>query len=160
MHSFGQSEERLCSSQITTLIHDFNFPRWLESSPQESHTEHQIINGQHFLMEITPVNLEDEAGVPVLIGAVVMLRSTVRMGRQLQTLSHYDMDAFNQIVAVSPKMRHIVEQARKLALLNAPLLIIGDTGTGKDLFAHACHKVAPGHKNLSWHSTVVPFRMM
>lgn len=140
---FGQSEERLCNSQITTLVHDFNFSRWLESSPQESHTEHQIINGQHFLMEITPVNLEDEAGVPILIGAVVMLRSTVRMGRQLQTLSHYDMDAFNQIVAVSPKMRHIVEQARKLSLLNAPLLIVGDTGTGKDLFAQACHKSGP-----------------
>ncbi len=140
---FGLSEERLCNSQITTLIHDFNFSRWLESSPQASHTEHQIINGQHFLMEITPVNLDDEAGIPVLIGAVVMLRSTVRMGRQLQTLSHYDMDAFNQIVAVSPKMRHIVEQARKLALLNAPLLIIGDTGTGKDLFAQACHKSGP-----------------
>ncbi|WP_300001609.1 transcriptional regulator TyrR [uncultured Cedecea sp.] len=140
---FGQSEERLCSSQITTLIHDFSFSRWLESAPQTSHTEHQIINGQHFLMEITPVNLDDETGVPILIGAVVMLRSTVRMGRQLQTLSHYDMDAFNQIVAVSPKMRHIVEQARKLALLNAPLLIIGDTGTGKDLFAHACHKSGP-----------------
>lgn len=140
---FGLTEERLCNSQITTLIHDFNFSRWLESAPQASHTEHQIINGQHFLMEITPVNLEDEAGIPVPIGAVVMLRSTVRMGRQLQTLSHYDMDAFNQIVAVSPKMRHIVEQARKLALLNAPLLIVGDTGTGKDLFAHACHKSGP-----------------
>lgn len=140
---FGLPEERLCNSPISTLINDFNFSRWLEGSPQESHTEHQVINGQHFLMEVTPVNLDDEAGVPVLIGAVVMLRSTVRMGRQLQTLSHYDMDAFNQIVAVSPKMRHLVEQARKLALLNAPLLIIGDTGTGKDLFAHACHKSGP-----------------
>lgn len=140
---FGQSEARLSSSPIAAFISNFNFSRWLESAPRESHTEHQVINGQHFLMEVTPVHLEDEAGVPVLIGAVVMLRSTVRMGRQLQQLSHYDMDAFNDIVAVSPKMRHVVEQARKFSLLNAPLLIVGDTGTGKDLLAHACHKGGP-----------------
>lgn len=40
-------------------------------------------------------------------------------------------------------MRHVVEQARKLAMLSAPLLIVGDTGTGKDLLAHACHLASP-----------------
>lgn len=30
-------------------------------------------------------------------------------------------------------MKHVVEQAQKLAMLSAPLLITGDTGTGKDL---------------------------
>ena len=140
---FNLPEARLQNSQIVALINDFNFAHWLETAPQESHTEHLVINGQPFLMEITPVNLEDEEGVAVLIGAVVMLRSTVRMGRQLQKLSHNDIDAFDSIVAVSTKMRNVVEQARKLALLNAPLLIVGETGTGKDMFAHACHKSGP-----------------
>ncbi|MCP6491990.1 sigma 54-interacting transcriptional regulator, partial [Klebsiella pneumoniae] len=45
--------------------------------------------------------------------------------------------------AVSPKMKHVVEQAQKLAMLSAPLLITGDTGTGKDLFAYACHQASP-----------------
>ena len=68
------------------LISGFNFTRWLESNPHSSHSEHVAINGQNFLMEITPVHLEGETGEPVLTGAVVMLRSTVRMGRQLQNL--------------------------------------------------------------------------
>ena len=51
--------------------------------------------------------------------------------------------AFSQIVAVSPRMRQVVDQARKLALLTAPLLIVGETGTGKDLLAHACHLASP-----------------
>ena len=34
-------------------------------------------------------------------------------------------------------MKHVVEQAQKLAMLSAPLLITGDTGTGK-IFAYAC----------------------
>ncbi|WP_058910245.1 transcriptional regulator TyrR [Entomohabitans teleogrylli] len=140
---FGASEERLRNHNAGSLIGDFNFLRWLESEPQASHTEHVVINNQNFLMEITPVHLEGEAGKPVLAGAVVMLRSTVRMGRQLQNISAQDVSAFSQIVAVSPAMRHVVEQARKLAMLNAPLLIVGDTGTGKDLLAHACHLASP-----------------
>jgi transcriptional regulator of aroF, aroG, tyrA and aromatic amino acid transport len=42
------------------LIPGFNVQRWLESSPQESHSEHVVINGQNFLMEITPVYLKGE----------------------------------------------------------------------------------------------------
>ncbi|AWK14376.1 DNA-binding transcriptional regulator TyrR [Candidatus Fukatsuia symbiotica] len=55
-------------------------------------------------------------------------------------------DGFNQIVAVSSKLRQTLEQARKLAVLNAPLLLIGETGTGKDLLARACHLGSPRGK--------------
>jgi len=140
---FAQSQARLRNHTAPQLINGFNFQRWLEGNPQASHHEHVVINGQNFLMEITPVHLEGEAGDPLLTGAVVMLRSTIRMGRQLQDLVSQDASAFNQIVAASPKMRHVIDQARKLAMLSAPLLIVGDTGTGKDLLAHACHLASP-----------------
>lgn len=140
---FGQSQERLRHHNVGQLISGFNFQRWLEGSPVDSHTEHVVINGQNFLLEATPVYLEGENATQVLMGAVVMLRSTLRMGRQLQSMTTQDVSAFSQIIAVSPKMRHVIEQARKLALLNAPLLITGDTGTGKDQLAHACHLASP-----------------
>ena len=140
---FGQQPEKLLNHNAAQLITGFNFQRWLEGNPQHSHNEHVVIGGQNFLMEITPVHLEGETGEAVLTGAVVMLRSTARMGRQLQNITQQDVSAFSQIVAVSPKMRHVIEQARKLATLTAPLLITGDTGTGKDLLAHACHLSSP-----------------
>ncbi|MCS2172737.1 transcriptional regulator TyrR [Scandinavium sp. TWS1a] len=140
---FGQSQDKLRSHNAAQLINGFNFQRWLEGSPVESHAEHVVINGQNFLLEITPVTLEGENATRVLMGAVVMLRSTLRMGRQLQTMTSQDVSAFSQIIAVSPKMRHVLEQARKLAMLSAPLLIVGDTGTGKDLLANACHLASP-----------------
>ncbi|NDJ57814.1 transcriptional regulator TyrR [Enterobacteriaceae bacterium 4M9] len=139
---FGQSAERLRNHSAATLIAGFNFQRWLEEGPQGSHTQHVAIAGQHFLMEVTPVYMDAEDET-LLVGAVVMLRSTARMGRQLQDLSDADLEAFSQIVALSPKMRLVVEQARKMATLSAPLLIVGDTGTGKDLLAHACHLAGP-----------------
>ncbi|XNM60859.1 sigma 54-interacting transcriptional regulator [Escherichia coli] len=47
-------------------------------------------------------------------------------------------------------MKHVVEQAQKLAMLSAPLLITGDTGTGKDPLAYACHQASPERANLTW----------
>ncbi|MGF8889403.1 transcriptional regulator TyrR [Klebsiella pneumoniae] len=140
---FGQSQAKLRNHPVAQLIADFNVQRWLESSPQETHAEHVVVNGQNYLLEVTPVYLEGEHNERVLTGAVAMLRSTVRMGRQLQTMTSQDTSAFSQILAVGPNMRHVVEQARKLAMLSAPLLIVGDTGTGKDLLAHACHLASP-----------------
>lgn len=140
---FAQSQERMRHHTAAQLVNGFNFQRWLDGNPQSSHNEHVAINGQNFLMEITPVHLQNENDEYVLTGAVVMLRSTIRMGRQLQNLSAQDLSAFSQIIAVSAKMKHVVEQARKLAMLSAPLLITGDTGTGKDLFAYACHQASP-----------------
>ncbi|CCJ73261.1 Transcriptional repressor protein TyrR [Cronobacter condimenti 1330] len=157
---FGQSEARLRNHTAGSLINGVNFQRWLESSPADSHTEHVVINGQDFLLEITPVHLEEESGGSVLTGAVVMLRSTVRMGRQLQNLTSQDLHAFSHIIAVSPRMKQVVDQARKLAMLNAPLLITGDTGTGKDLLAHACHLASRARINRIWRSTVHLFLKM
>lgn len=140
---FAHSQERMRNHTAAQLINGFNFQRWLESNPQDSHSEHVVINGQNFLMEITPVHLQGENQEQMLTGAVVMLRSTIRMGRQLQNMTTQDLSAFSQIIAVSAKMKHVMEQARKLATLSAPLLITGNTGTGKDLFAHACHLASP-----------------
>ena len=46
---------------------------------------------------------------------------------------------FEQILTQSANMQDVVKQAKKFADLNAPLLIQGETGTGKDLLAKACH---------------------
>ncbi|MDG2915210.1 sigma 54-interacting transcriptional regulator [Bisgaard Taxon 10/6] len=48
--------------------------------------------------------------------------------------------SFNDFIAESPQMKALVEKAKKFALLDAPLLIQGETGTGKDLLAKACHQ--------------------
>ena len=48
-------------------------------------------------------------------------------------------DPFAQIVSQNPRMQELIEKAKKFALLDAPLLIQGDTGTGKEVIAKACH---------------------
>lgn len=143
---FKADEDKIRHQPVSQLMGEYNFTRWLESESTSTHSERVVIRSQNFLMEITPIHLENEYQQNTTVGAVVMLKSTVRMGRQLQDLAINDDSEFEHIIAVSPKMRHVLEQARKLAMLDAPLLIVGDTGTGKDLLARACHLRSPRGK--------------
>lgn len=59
------------------------------------------------------------------------------MNSQQAAICQYN--SFDDIVANSSKMKALVDTAKKFALLDAPLLIQGETGTGKDLIARACH---------------------
>ncbi|MEG1212134.1 MAG: transcriptional regulator TyrR, partial [Leclercia sp.] len=70
---FAQEQDKLSSHNAAQLIPGFNFQRWLESNPRSTHSEHVIINGQNFLMEITPVYLPGENDDRTLTGSVIML---------------------------------------------------------------------------------------
>lgn len=49
----------------------------------------------------------------------------------------------NDWIAESYPMKQIIKHATKAAQLNVPLLIEGETGTGKDMLARACHLASP-----------------
>ncbi|PHM60382.1 transcriptional regulator TyrR [Xenorhabdus ishibashii] len=141
---FGVSKEKISQKNIGHLISNYNFLRWLESEHHQPHSAQLSIKGQDYGMNIIPMQLMDENQVVRCVGAVIMLRSgenhpTAHIESLRKKLTVNDDDAFEQIIAVSPKMVHIVEQARKMAVLDVPLLLVGETGTGKDEFAKACH---------------------
>ncbi len=46
---------------------------------------------------------------------------------------------FRSIIAVNPEMRKKVEIAKKFSKADSDVLITGETGTGKELFAHSIH---------------------
>ncbi len=54
-----------------------------------------------------------------LTGAVVMLRSTIRMGRQLQNVAARTSAPSVKLSPSARKWKHVVEQAQKLAMLSA-----------------------------------------
>lgn len=56
------------------------------------------------------------------------------------TISKFDpQNPFNCFIVQSEAMKSAVENAKRFAMFDAPLLIQGETGTGKDLLAKACH---------------------
>ncbi len=50
-----------------------------------------------------------------------------------------DDDSFAEIATVSPQLEGAIGRARRIAPSNIPVLLTGETGTGKELFARAIH---------------------
>ena len=51
--------------------------------------------------------------------------------------------SFETILSVSPAMLHAIEHAKTVAATDASVLLVGETGTGKELMARAIHASSP-----------------
>jgi transcriptional regulator with PAS, ATPase and Fis domain len=54
--------------------------------------------------------------------------------------------AFKNIVAVSHSMKTVIAKAKKLAPLDLPILVLGETGTGKEVISNAIHSSSSRYK--------------
>ncbi len=70
------------------------------------------------------------------IAEVYQLRNRVS---QLESHLHRYRPSFDSLVYVSPLMQRVVEKARTVAGSDSPVLVLGETGTGKELLARAIH---------------------
>ncbi len=50
---------------------------------------------------------------------------------------------FADVLGPSPAIQRTIEILKKMAATHLPVLLIGETGTGKELFAHAVHNASP-----------------
>jgi transcriptional regulator with PAS, ATPase and Fis domain len=74
------------------------------------------------------------------IGAILILHNRRRPSVPIvqRPLTERLLD-FDEILGESAVMQEVRERARKMALTSAPILIEGETGVGKELFARAIH---------------------
>ena len=93
-------------------------------------------------IEITTVNDTYpvfEAGK--LIGAVELARDVTALEKFMhQSLRQNSSPTnFNDLIAVSSAMKNVISTAKKAVKTKLPVLLIGETGTGKDLLAQSIH---------------------
>ncbi|MDE2369050.1 MAG: sigma 54-interacting transcriptional regulator [Burkholderiales bacterium] len=93
------------------------------------------IGGRPYLLEAAA--LHEAAGE--IAGAMLTLQAPQRLGERLSALQNLGAGGFEAILGDSPPIRQLKARAARMAAVDAPLLIRGETGTGKELVAHACH---------------------
>ena len=86
-------------------------------------------------------NPDDDSTLVKPIGDAATKAAARREDRMLKlSIEATTIDSFEGIVGQSPQMQKIVERIRKAARNKLTVLILGETGTGKDLIAHAIHR--------------------
>lgn len=102
-----------------------------------SHSYQLELDDQPWRLDLLPLTFKDSA--KTFIGSVVTLQSFDMLRIDPQQFNAYHSSTFTDVVAKSRKMAELVELAKKFAFSDAPLLIQGETGTGKEFIAKACH---------------------
>jgi propionate catabolism regulator PrpR len=88
-----------------------------------------------------PIKINDR-----VTGAVITFQDVTRIQqleekvrKELRSKGHIARYTFDDIRTVSKPMKDVIHQARKYARVDSTVLIIGETGTGKELFAQSIH---------------------
>ena len=98
--------------------------------------------GNPYLLDIKPIRPH---GNDAAIGSMLLLHAPPRLGTQIATVQQGEKAGFDSVVGTSALIEQAKERAQRFANINAPLLIQGETGTGKELFARSVHQSGPRH---------------
>jgi transcriptional regulator of aroF, aroG, tyrA and aromatic amino acid transport len=135
----GQPQAELRQQPLGPRLKGVHVSRWLEQDAPGPLSEKVMLEGEPYLADFLPIWVDEESGGPSLAGAVVVLKSAWRIGQHFKAMRHRESAHFDGFIAQSPAMSELLREARRLAALDAPLLIQGETGTGKEQLARACH---------------------
>lgn len=100
--------------------------------------------GQSYIADVSPIfsgenNRKSSKEEQKISGAVIILRTMNTLGRQISLLQTQKDQNIESIIGESSKIRVLIEQTLRYAKIDLPVLISGETGTGKELIARALH---------------------
>ncbi|MDC0610714.1 transcriptional regulator TyrR [Vibrio sp.] len=135
---FNSHEEDMVGLPLSTFIPHFNFAKWMEGNKSRVR-ETIVVDGLDYQLEMNPVYITGESKESTLASTMMIIQSQVQKTSDLNDLSIHNNLGFEHFVGVSNKHKSLMVQAKKLAMLDHPLLIEGETGSGKEMLAKACH---------------------
>ncbi|GAA0857718.1 transcriptional regulator TyrR [Aliiglaciecola litoralis] len=140
--SLEEPSDAILGQEIGDLVRGFNFNKWLDGKTISAQSQKVNFLEQDFIADILPVMIPDAEGESILAGALLMLKSEFRLGQQLTVFHQVSNDSFAAVQANSNAMKKVVREASRMAELDGPIVIMGETGTGKEMLARACHEAS------------------
>jgi len=153
------SKDNIKNEPLNQWVQGFSFIKWFDDHQGVNQTVKVQVDGINYLAEILPIYITDNLDSKTLSGGIVLLKSSSRLSKQihiLQTESTKEskakpekniMAGFETIRAQSSAIKRTLLQAKKVAMLDAPILIMGEVGTGRRRIARACHDASSRKDN-------------
>lgn len=99
-----------------------------------------FIASDHGYCVVNTIPLKNNNGD--VAGVVAVIRDAQDVRNLMRSITTSLPITFADISFVSPVMKRVIEQARRYAESDSTILISGETGTGKELFARALHSAS------------------
>ncbi|KSU62079.1 hypothetical protein AS034_08065 [[Bacillus] enclensis] len=136
-HMLGMPAATAKGKKITRVFQNVELTQFLKSMEEENQ-EYFILRQKNVM--VYRFRMKSEG---VVVATFKDLDETIEMEkvrkRELQKSGHIAKYTFNSILGSSPIISETISIARKLARSELPILIVGETGTGKELFSSAIH---------------------
>ncbi|WP_099189066.1 sigma-54 interaction domain-containing protein [Tepidibacter mesophilus] len=132
-------ENEMIGRYIGEYITGINFDEIIDK--KQSLNEKLItVNGCDVSFEVKYVKFNNFDGFIIKLKTFSYLeKKQTKLRAQLLKKGHVSKYTFDNIISVSEEMNKTKEIAKRMAKSNSSILIIGETGTGKELFAQAIH---------------------
>ncbi|EJO5347402.1 sigma 54-interacting transcriptional regulator [Clostridium botulinum] len=145
LNILNSTEDKLKKYSIKDIIKNYNFIEdCLEKGIHKFSIDSSFFinnNSIRCITNIMPVKLNDS-----IIGAIIAIRDTRHIHKLVNNVVGYKASyTFDDIITKNQKMKSIIELAKKASESDCSILIDGNSGTGKELFAQAIHNHSDRH---------------
>lgn len=143
--------------QISTLEDVKNKPvekvcrnlKWKkDDNSNELREELLKMNGNTYYVQYQPIVVDKIGSGTIIItkSADLILETETKIRRSLSEKGLTAKYSFENIIGASDIMKENKKMAKRYSQVDSNVLIIGETGTGKELFAHSIHKTSKRSK--------------
>jgi len=141
----GVGKKDAIGQRVTSVIPGIHSTRRFTNIDGSEYPEILKINEALVSVTSLPIRVDgDSTGTVVTFQEVHRLENLEKdLRRRLYSNGHIARFDFNDIIGESECMQRTIARARRFAEVDSKVLILGETGTGKELFAQSIHNNSP-----------------
>jgi len=147
---FEKEAYKIIGKNVNKMFPEFDFSK-ITKIGQKIEGKIWTVGDIKIVANIIPIRINDETvRTVVTFQKVSQIQKTEQKIREkLYLKGNVAENTFSDIIGQSQIFRNLKEEAKNYAQIDSPVLLYGETGTGKELFAQAIHNYSP-RKNKSF----------